>query len=333
MAIVKVSRAAFLALLAAVVIGFLPCAAPAGGINALQQYFSPQTATGEVTVGGQLYKVTSTTIPLEYFTYCDFLATAMTKQFPNVNFAFAGEGVADNIANIAASDFTVCQYMPWVVNNNANANFVTGPDGMNYNRKRSNLDGGGADILISYAPQNNGTDPTSVNFLQGAKLSITGVAVTKTFGGPLNLILVDNGGQATPFYNPKGVSGVGTTRVKASPLTTSPAIPPPPGQQGPPTPAVPAWMIDIPLSDAREAGGAFTAVVTFQTFIESSQMIDVNGKSTNYDVLYGGVQWGYTVTLNAVPEPSSLTLLFEAATVAALGCSWRRRSAKRTVVN
>lgn len=53
-------------------------------------------------------------------------------------------------------------------------------------------------------------------------------------------------------------------------------------------------------------GAVFTYTQTFQAFIESTQMIG----GTTYDVMYGGVQWGYTVTsvLVAVPEPSTMTL-------------------------
>jgi hypothetical protein len=39
------------------------------------------------------------------------------------------------------------------VNNNATTNFITGPDGGNYNRGVTNQDAGGADIVISYTPE------------------------------------------------------------------------------------------------------------------------------------------------------------------------------------
>ena len=56
-------------------------------------------------------------------------------QFPTTNFAFAGYGVASNIANIDPSDFTISQYIPWVINNNNTTNFVTGPNRMNYKQE------------------------------------------------------------------------------------------------------------------------------------------------------------------------------------------------------
>ncbi len=85
-------------------------------------------------------------------------------------------------------------------------------------------------------------------------------------------------------------------------------------------------MIDLP-GYGLPAGGVFTRTVTFQAFIESDQMI--NGK--NYDVLYGGVQWGYTVTsaLVPAPEPGTLTLLSGMAVILSVGHFWRRRTARR----
>ena len=123
------------------------------------------TVSGSVKVGNQTYDVTSTTISMAYFTNCYFISNGMMAQFPTTNFAFAGYGVASNIANIDPSDFTISQYIPWVINNNNTTNFVNGPNRMNYNRSLTNVDGGGADIVINYAPKTG--DPTNVNFLQG----------------------------------------------------------------------------------------------------------------------------------------------------------------------
>ena len=170
---------------------------------------------------------------------------------------------------------------------------------MKYSLGLTNLDAGGADILILYTPQNN-NDPFDVNFLQGTASS---------FGnGPLSTGTIDNGGQATPFYNPKGVSGTGAARLKASPLVTAPDEP--------------AWMIDIP--SVRYIGST-TYTRVFEAFIESTVPIMVNGTATDYDVLYGGVEWGYTVTSTVVPEPASLILLAEVVAIAAIAFLWRNQ--------
>jgi hypothetical protein len=87
-------------------------------------------------------------------------------------------------------------------------------------------------------------------------------------------------------------------------------------------PKVPAWMGDAPATYAN-AGAEFTYTQTFQAFIESTQPIS----GTNYDVMYGGVQWGYTVTsvLVGVPELSTWTL----GTIGALGLLFFGRKAPR----
>ena len=91
-------------------------------------------------------------------------------------------------------------------------------------------------------------------------------------------------------------------------------------------------MVDIPydcengqagVSNADCTGGKDDSLTSqtlyFQSFIEQDKVI--GGK--NYQVLYGGVQWGYSLTMVDTPEPSSL-LLAGAAMVAA-GLCYRRR--------
>ncbi len=214
---VKMSRVSLAALGAALLItGLFPRAASAGNvINAPAVDFATQTATDRVTIGGRTYQVTATTIPLHYFTYCSFIANGMAAQFPTTNVAFAGVGgsAAASIPNIAASDFTVSQYLPWAVNNNVVSKAVTGPNDVSYSWQSlglprgfaapgTNLDAGGAEILLSYTPQSNGTDPTNVNFIQGF--------IRSTNGGATSSGTIDSG-RASPFYNADSISGTGTT--------------------------------------------------------------------------------------------------------------------------
>ena len=86
-------------------------------------------------------------------------------------------------------------------------------------------------------------------------------------------------------------------------------------------------MIDI-AGLADDKGDTFTYTATYQAFIESNQMI--NNKM--YDVLYGGVQWGFTVRSTAVPEPATLTLLAELVAMATLGYFAKGKAASGSLV-
>ena len=63
-----------------------------------------------VNYDGKTWQVTSTTIPVQYITNSTIITNGMAAQFAGTNIAFAGYGVASNIANIDPSDFTVNQY-------------------------------------------------------------------------------------------------------------------------------------------------------------------------------------------------------------------------------
>jgi hypothetical protein len=58
----------------------------------------------------------------------------------------------------------------------------------------------------------------------------------------------------------------------------------------------------------------------------------VNIGGTDYNVLYGGIQWGYTFTTvdhpAAVPEPTSIFLLSQASLAGLFTYTWRRRRRK-----
>ncbi len=242
--------------------------------------------------------------------------------FPVADYVFAGQGVAVNIPNIPASDFTVSQYKPWVVNNNSTANFVSGPDVANGNpvihsRNITNQDAGGADIVITYTPRAN--DPMDVNFIQAV--------IDRTSGGNFSRPVLD-GASISPYYNDQGIAGTGTTRASPdSPAGTIPLMS---------SAANPAWMVDIPATCEngvnRRAPDPCTGgtdelfpneTVVFETFIESDT--DIGG--VDYRVLYGGLRWGYTygsedVPLNPSPEPSGylpLAILFTGL------AAWRHR--------
>lgn len=286
-------------------IGFIPFPVWGGPINGTITG-STATATG-VYDDGLPSTVTSSTIDISYFTSCYFITNGITAGgFGAYNFVFAGQGVASGIANIDPSDFTIAQYNPWVVNNNATTNFITGPDSRNYDRNLTNQDAGGANIVISYTPK-NATDPKNVNFLQAYILNMNNAGFTSG--------TIDNGGASGPFYNQKNVSGTGTTkRTGTIPLVSSSTTP--------------AWLVDIPYTPESGYGpkpvdeAINKETDTFQTFISSEQVIS----GTTYNVLYGGVQWGYTFTTVDFPspEPSTLTLL-GTGSFGLLGYGWRRR--------
>jgi hypothetical protein len=252
--------------------------------------------------------ITASTINIGYFTSCYFITQGVTNQgFGGYNFVFAGQGAASGIANINPSDFTVSQYAPWIGNNNAMKNNVTDPAGRNINRSVTNLEDGGANIVISYKPS-AASDPTNINFLQAY--------IDNTNGTGFGIGTLDNPNSVGPFYNERGVSGTGTN--------ASPPIPSPLRTNLFTSSTIPGWMVDIPYSE--EFGDATPGVddtltnetVTFQTFI-SSQM---NIGGTNYNVLYGGIQWGYSFnTMDLVPEPSSVVL---AAGFVGTALLWRR---------
>ena len=309
----KMFGAALLTLGSALVINVAQGTVRAGNINAVNAYFSTQSTSGTATVAGKKYKVTVTTIPLTYYTYCPWIANGMVAKngrnplFPNdQNVAWAGSGVASALSPVSASDFTVTNYTPWAVNNNT---AVTLPDGSKLPSGEMNVDGGGAYIVESYQPTNG--DPTSVNFVQGTIATLNGNYVTPPGvapGATPSGGMIDANPNLTPlspFYNVSGAAGTGTTYRGGEPndngsitAGTSPLV-------TQVNPKVPAWMGDAPALLPTQ-GSTYTYTQTFQAFIESTQMIS----GTKYDVMYGGVQWGYTVTsvLIPAPEPGTFTL-------------------------
>jgi hypothetical protein len=299
-------------ILALASIALVPLAAWAGPINGTITGSSVNVTGGYDITAPE--KVTVSTIDISYFTSCYFITNGVAAGgFGAYNFVFAGQGVAAGIPNIDPSDFTVSQYAPWVVNNNASANYITDPAGRNINRDMTLQDAGGANIVISYKPQNAG-DPTTVNFVQAYILNTNNAGFTTG--------TIDNGGSGGPFYNEKGVSGTGTT--------ASPPAPNPARLELATSATKPAWLVDIPLTPEKGYSAPFadetitSETDTFQTFISGKKVID----GTTYNVLYGGIQWGYTFTTVDVPEPGTLTLLSFMGPAVLFGCIWRRRRAR-----
>src|SRR3954468_1425560 len=108
---------------------------------------------------------TATTFDVSYVTTSRFI-TQGAGAYPNFNFLFAGQDLTANVPNIPDSDFTITQYTPWVVNNNMTEGFLTLPSTDKVSRNITNQDAGGANIVISYTPRAESTDPTQVNFVQ-----------------------------------------------------------------------------------------------------------------------------------------------------------------------
>jgi len=254
----------------------------------------------------------SVTTNISFITSSAIMTNAMgAAAFNSYNFVYAQNYPGGALANIPDSDFTISQYAPWVIDNNATTNFVSGPDqtsGVNnkHHRSLTGEDAGGANIVISYNPRAASNDPTDINFLQAYQLN--------TNGAGFNAGTMDNGGGANPpSYNGSGgVSGTGTTnRSGTSPLTT--------------TNAVAGWMVDIPYTPEKGYSAPFaddtinSETDNFVTFITGTKLNPADGKT--YNVLYGGISWGYTFTTVDAPEPATFLLMIPAALLA---CARRR---------
>jgi hypothetical protein len=238
-------------------------------------------------------KISVSTIDVSYFTSCYFITNGISAGgFGAYSFVYAGQGAAAAVPNIDPGDFTVSQYKPWVGTNNAGTNNVTDPAGRNQNRDVANQEDGGCDIVISYKPS-AATDPTTINFIQAFIIS--------TNGGVATSGTIDNGGVGGPFYNERGVSGTGANG--------NPPIGDPARLNMAVTNAKAGWIVDIPLTPefgyANQGDDTITSETdTFQTFISGQKVIG----GTTYNVLYGGIQWGYSFTTEDVPEPGTATM-------------------------
>ena len=245
-------------------------------------------------------KNVATTTDIKFLTTSD-MVTQAAKAFPAFNFVFAGaaSGVGSKFTPISASDFTISQYAPWVVNSTD----AKSPGGTVYNRGVVDQDAGGANIVISYQP--TAGDPLSVNFVQ---------AFTTDFNGKgASTGTMDNGSAgAVPYYNKTGAAGTDSNDNATVPLVA--------------TLTTPAWMLDTPFlcESGFSPGGTgcpattpandetFTSYVdSFNMFIEADMpFTDPDTKVTKtYNVLFGGLSWGFSWTATDVPEPDVWALM------------------------
>jgi hypothetical protein len=239
---------------------------------------------------------------------------------------------------VPASDFTLLvpgvadsQYKPWVNTSTK----VINPTGFGDARPVTNQDAGGANFVLTYTPRPNTSDPTVVNFLQAYQDNINNAGFSAG--------RIDNLGDSTPFYSNVGIHGTGTTQL----FTKYDNLP----GQGLNALGSTAWMVDIPYKcesfiptlEGNAPPGAkldctggpappddevlISDVLMFQTFLESTRTIyynqalddaysitDNGGVPQTWDVLYGGVQWGFAYTNSdpvppSVPEPSNIWLV------------------------
>jgi hypothetical protein len=322
-------------------------------------FIAPPAVRGDLITGGAGITVSDNgpnggrddtnvaiTLNASYQKFCSWLIYGMQNQFPGVNFTFAGSGsnIGDLFSPVPSSDFSLSQYKPWVDDNNSTMNNIVNPTGFSDFRGVTNQDAGGANILLKYTPRANSSDPSIVNFVQVYINDINGTGFTSG--------RIDNLGAPSPFYNYLGIAGTGTTQI-TRPVSNTPG-------QGLNARGSNAWLVDLPYkcesfiptpdgkvppgSNADCSGGPAppndeiltSSVVSFQTFIESTQTIYYNpesaipysltnngGEAQTWDVLYGGVQWGFSYT-NAdppnpqpvvppppspAPEPSSILLM------------------------
>jgi hypothetical protein len=276
---------------------------------------------------------TSTTSDIQALSVSGVVASAIDASAfnKNNNFVFAGTGVAADIRSIDPGDFTVNLYTPWVVSNfvpenedpSSGINYVVGPDGNNYGRKIHNKDAGGVNFVLSYQPQFN-DEPTLVNFIQVLSHSFNGVADPPFIDTPSLT--------GTPYYNDGAVAGSGTSVLSGTLLHTS-QVPLSSSK------AQAAWILDIPfvMEDSPNDEAVTSYSATFYTFIESTQTLKgqacTDGQAGCYNILYGGVKWGYTYTAvdTPTPESSSMLLLTVALTMMAGMLGYCRRQHSRLV--
>jgi hypothetical protein len=263
------------------------------------------------------YNVT-TSFTASYQTFCSWLINGMQSQFSGVNFTFAGYGnIGGLFSQVPSTDFALTQYQPWVDYSTNGTNPLMPPNGFPYSRGVSDQDSGGLNMVLTYTPRANSSDPNIVNFVQAY---VDNVNNTGFSSGS-----IDNLQDSTPFYNNIGLHGTDSSQSVATYTNTV--------GSGMNAQGSSAWIADTPYKCASfiptATGGAPPGAnlnctggqdgtltsdeLVFQTFLESTQTLYYNandadaysrtnngGQAQTWDVLYGGVQWGFTYT-NALP--------------------------------
>jgi hypothetical protein len=251
-------------------------------------------------------------VDIKFVTASDVITQA-AKDFPTYKFVFAGaaSGPGSAFKPIASSDFTVNTYTPWVVTSPD----IKSPGGTTYNRGVVNQDAGGLNILLSYLPVDG--DPLSVNFLQAYTIDLNGKSLTNG--------TMDNGtAGAVPYYNKTGAAGTDNNDNATVPLVAALDTR--------------AWLLDTPYicESGFSPGGTSCPATTpandetitsyvdmFTTFIEADKPYTdpVSKVTSTYQVLYGGLTWGFTYTATDAPEPAVWALML----LGFFGVGWRVR--------
>jgi|GEM_PF-3059034 len=254
---------------------------------------------------------TTTSFDIKFVTSSDVITEA-AKAFPTYKFIFAGAatGPGSTFKPIASERFTVDAYTPWVVTSPD----LKSPGGTVYNRGVTDQDAGGVNFLLSYLPTDG--DPLKVNFLQAYTIDLNDKPFAKA--------TMDNGTATGPYYNETGAAGTDKNDNATVPLVA--------------TLKDAAWLLDTPY--ICESGFSPTGLgcpattpandetITsyldlFTTFIEADMpYTDPDTKvTTTYNVLFGGLTWGFKFTAVDVPEPGVWTLML----VGFFGVGWRLR--------
>ncbi len=142
----------------------------------------------------------------------------------------------------------------------------------------------GEDMYIVYNP--TGSDPTnnpagSLHWIQVIWNNWADAAKPGTVAN-----MVDNGGAANPFYDSKGAAG--STTINGKPVFN---------------------FYDIPRRSSS-ALATYNFAKPIQWMAEDFLVYDTGNKVGGKEVInvYGGIEYGWQVTLQSVPEPSSVVL-------------------------
>ena len=236
---------------------------------------------------------TTTLIATQYFQTCIYITQGLdTAGFNAANgwqFTYAATPVANG-------DFTFNTYSAWAVTNTP----VADPGGTMRARPVTNADAGGANLALTYTPTAV-TDPTGIHFIQAYfenLQEVTGGTEANPTITNVNQILLDNLGQATPWYDPGGISSI------AAGMNPSWLFDIPYDCENSGTPSANGTNIGMsPTCSGGNDGFLLASSVIFQTFV-AKDMGPIAGTGIAHNViLYGGEQWGYNYSNVDTPEP------------------------------
>jgi hypothetical protein len=237
-----------------------------------------------------------------FVTYCSWINAAMNKYVQaHPNYSFSWSGGQNQITQNVLGDLNVTTYEAWA----GTSPDVTGGDGVKRNKGYVNAEAGGADLVFTYTPKNQG-DPTNVRFIQACNESLT--------GSPYQIYL-DNGPSATPFYDDRGISG---TAANGGQLANDVSW-----FQDRPLDTEPRLMARVPTAEGPNEIDTYSDV-QFQVVVAVDNGPIANTAITDNITLYGGLWWGYNywnndnVTMTALdPNIDPLNTDSETYTVSA----------------